>query len=291
MEFEIDSPETKPAKEASAQAPSQDPSSKIKKEERGLISLANWRRLRICLRVFLYLGLVLYCSGRFFMGKFDEKMEISRTVRLNPVQADISEDPFFFAYGKEEYWIQPTASYDISGLIVTHNDVSSIADAYHTSESVDFRDVCLVWGSNVSSGVYRRFKFWSEPWSCHMKTEDSAAAASFNAAGFSNNHLLSPDPRVRETIRSLRIGDQVRLQGMLINYSPKWSPESLRKTSLERDDTGNGACEVLWVESAEILKRGGTGWHLARDLGFWLLVTALVGGVGMFVLAPVRLYL
>jgi hypothetical protein len=252
--------------------------------------LARWRFLRWTLRFCLYVGLALYVSGKYVIGRFDEKLQIAKSVRTDPVQEAISEAPFFFSYGKDEYRIEPVASYDISGLIVTHNEVSSMTDAYHTSESVDFRDLCLVWGSNVGSGVFRRMTFWSEPWSCHTKANDQDAAMSFNPQQLSNNHLLSADPQVRKTIRSMQIGDQVRLQGMLIDYSPKWSPEQERKTSLIRDDTGNGACEVLWVESAQILKRGGTGWHFTRDVGFWLLVAAIVGGAVVFLAAPVNLY-
>jgi hypothetical protein len=289
MDFEIG--DSKPASTPKAEpAPSTGERTLRERPATGAASLKNWRLIRWALRICLYTGLALYCAGKYYMGRFDAALDIAKTVRVDPKQEPISEAPFFFSYGKDEYRIEPVASYDISGLIVTHNEIASITDAYHTSESVDFRDLCLVWGSNVGSGVFRRMTFWSEPWSCHAKPNDQDAAMSFNPDQLSNNHLLSPDPGVIKTIRSLQIGDQVRLQGMLINYAPKWSPEEERKTSLVRDDTGNGACEVLWVESAQVLKRGGTGWHSARDIGFWLLIFAVVGGAVVFFGAPVGLY-
>ena len=47
-------------------------------------------------------------------------------------------------------------------------------------------------------------------------------------------------------LRGLRVGDVVKLDGMLVNLE---NPEvGTRTTSLTRDDTGAGACEIIYVE-------------------------------------------
>ncbi len=237
-------------------------------------------------RTALYLGLATFLSGKYYFSKFDDKLSIAQEVRRDPKQESISASPFPFEYRGKRYQITPVANYDISGLIVSHNEISSITDAYHTSDSVDFRDVCVVWGANVGSGVFRRFKFWSEPWSCHFHTDDPLAAASLNKAQVSNNHLLTDNEQVRELIKDMRIGDQIRLQGMLINYSPAGQPELSRRSSRIREDTGNGACEVIWVDHAQVLQRGATSWHILREGGFWLLIGAITLNALLFVFAP-----
>jgi hypothetical protein len=42
-------------------------------------------------------------------------------------------------------------------------------------------------------------------------------------------------------------------------------------TAHPRCDTGNGACEVLFIESFETLNRANPFWYLLFGLGFWLL--------------------
>lgn len=251
---------------------------------------AGWRRARWGARATLYLGFFFYVFGSFFLARFDEKMTVADSVRLPPQQTPVLQPPFEFNYHDQEFVIQPVADYELSGLVVTHNDISSITDAYHDSKSVDFRDICVVWGANVGSGVFRRFDFWSEPWSCHLRPKDSNAEQSFDFSALSNNHFLSGQQHIRELIRSIHIGDQIRLQGKLINYWPKGRPDLIRRTSTIRTDTGNGACEVLWVENAQVLHRGETNWHTFRSYGRYLLVVAITLNIILYLITPLRHY-
>jgi hypothetical protein len=57
-----------------------------------------------------------------------------------------------------------------------------------------------------------------------------------------------------------------------------------RGTSTVRTDGGNGACETVYLEDFEILRRGGGPWHLLVKIALILLAG---GVVGWFVL-PVR---
>ena len=51
-------------------------------------------------------------------------------------------------------------------------------------------------------------------------------------------------------LSGLRIGDVVKLDGMLVNLQ---NPEvGTMTTSLRRDDSGAGACEIIYVEYASV---------------------------------------
>ena len=64
----------------------------------------------------------------------------------------------------------------------------------------------------------------------------------------SNNHIIAANAEVAAVIRKLRVGQIVTLRGFLVNAT---SPEGGHwNTSLSRTDDGNGACEVIYVESA-----------------------------------------
>ena len=64
-----------------------------------------------------------------------------------------------------------------------------------------------------------------------------------------NNHVIAANADVRSVIRWLRVGQIVTMKGYLVN-AVKAGGENWN-SSLRREDTGNGACELFYVESAK----------------------------------------
>ena len=217
---------------------------------------SNWRHAAMALNGTILICLIIWIVGWYTRGALPNLSSIDQNLKSAPIQSDTKATPFDFEYGSANYVIEPLAEYEIYGLIVTHNDPTGWGDIYHDDASVDFRDLCLLWGTNLSPAVFNNFEFWSEPWTCNARTQSTAAFQVFDQRALGNNHLLSADEEVRHTINSAQIGDQIHLKGQLINYYPPGLSQYGRRSSLTRDDTGNGACEVVFVRSAEILKRG-----------------------------------
>jgi hypothetical protein len=62
----------------------------------------------------------------------------------------------------------------------------------------------------------------------------------------SNNHVISANSTVAKAVSHLRPGQLVAMRGYLVNAT---GPDGSHwNTSLTRDDTGNGACELFYVE-------------------------------------------
>lgn len=64
----------------------------------------------------------------------------------------------------------------------------------------------------------------------------------------SNMHLIAATPEIAKAIKRLRIGEVVNMTGYLVEAT---SPKGSWKSSLRRDDTGNGACELFYVDRLE----------------------------------------
>jgi hypothetical protein len=66
-----------------------------------------------------------------------------------------------------------------------------------------------------------------------------------------NVHAIPANELVYRLLKRMEQGDRIRLRGRLVNVhfglSGAW------RSSLDRSDTGDGACEILWVEYAERL--------------------------------------
>lgn len=204
-------------------------------------------------------------------------------LQQDPVQTPTDEKTFDFKYAGAYYRIKPVAEYELWGLVVSHNNIASPFDIYHTNDAVDFRDICVIWGQNVLTGDHRDIDFWSEPWTCNFKTDSWDVYNRFRLDQISNTHMLSDSPRVRERARAAEVGDQVTFRGLLVDYCPELEPEALRRTSTTREDTGNGACEVMLVREFKVLRRGNPFWQGAFDVSKWCLLGLVLARAALFV--------
>jgi hypothetical protein len=64
-------------------------------------------------------------------------------------------------------------------------------------------------------------------------------------------HIIPASPAVAAVLEQVRRDDTVRLAGQLVNVRAadgwRW------RSSTTFEDTGDGACELLWLEQLEIL--------------------------------------
>ena len=115
-------------------------------------------------------------------------------------------------------------------------------------------DIAVGWGPMSDSAVLKfidisqsgRFYFW------HYDNEPPVARDIIETHS-ANWHLLPATSAIWDKLGALRVGDIVTLDGMLVDVD---IPDggSIR-TSLRRDDTGAGACEVILVEGTSLRYR------------------------------------
>jgi hypothetical protein len=201
---------------------------------------------------------------------------INSQLDQDPIQTPTSERPFKFDYKGTNYLVEPVADYQLWGLVVSQNDTLEFCNFYHDDTSVDIKDLCVVWGKNVKSEIYKQMEFWSEPWTCWTKAETKELYSRFSEDQLSNNHLLSSKESARDTIWEASIGDQIYIEGKLVNYTSPKTPGFMRKSSTIRTDKGDGACEVLFVENMRIINKANIGWHKIFNFSKGLSVLILI---------------
>jgi|GEM_PF-654446 len=249
-----------------------------------------WRPLNWLISILIIADLLLLITAWFHKGELPYASAIREELLEEPVQSPIDEQPFEFEYAAKKYVVEPIAEYQIAGLVTTHNAVGTIFDAYHEADAVDIKDLCIIWGDNLTSNNFRSLKYTSETWTCVVESTSMKVWREFNPAQLSNNHLIAASSTVRDRIHSVRIGDQVQMRGMLINYHPVGSPDMRRSTSTVRTDKGDGACEVFLVQDISILARGTPGWYAAWTFGLWFMWGLLAAKVLIFFAIPLEHY-
>lgn len=216
--------------------------------------------------VFLF-ALMLTAVAWYRKGELPDLSEVRSELRSEPAQGPSAAEPFTFRYKGKEIRVRPVASYELAGLVVSHNNIESIADLYHDSTSVDTKDLCVIWGHNLETSDYRKVQFRSGSFTCYFTYPSGVRF--WRRAG-SNNHLITDSDEIRERIAKIQVGDQVRFAGLLVDYQVEDWRDFWRQTSTVRSD---GGCEVVFVEEVEVLRRGTPGWYLAFRFGRLLLVT------------------
>ena len=228
--------------------------------------------------VSLVAGLALLAAGFVFDGHLPERTDLLASVRTEPLQSTVAAPAFGAHAGKVDYRIAPVADYDITGLVVSRHDADAWWDWIHaaSNDHLNVVDLCMIWGANAADGAYEKMKFSSGQFVCYVSSKDSDAWQPQYLRALSNNHLLTENPVIARQLRQVRVGDQIRLRGQLVSYSHDAGFAFTRGTSITREDTGNGACETVFVRDLELL-RAAPGWpRWLRWAGAALLVFGLI---------------
>ncbi len=108
-------------------------------------------------------------------------------------------------------------------------------------------DLALGWGEMSDQAVLDRLTisqssrfYWYEYQLPPPISQDAIVRHSANV------HIIPADDEVKAECKRLRAGELIHLDGELVEVTGPGI--STWRSSLRRDDTGNGACEVLFVE-------------------------------------------
>lgn len=170
------------------------------------------------------------------------------------------------------YVVTPLFAYELYGMVVSRHHSDSWFD-YHHEQWKDFlnvADLCVIYADNLSSNVYQKIRFSSSDYTCHFRWSDPVVGEFFSGRALSNNHVLANKPALIRKIKKVRPGDQIYMKGHLVNYHEQNCSECLRPSSISRDDEGQGACEVVFLEDFRILRTAHPVWRLVYYLALGL---------------------
>jgi hypothetical protein len=142
----------------------------------------------------------------------------------------------------------PRAEFSATVRVLRREDYSSgpLAELVPTDFAVGWgpmSDSQVLAGIQVSQG--NRFYYWrTESWPIERRVIETHSA---------NWHVIPENEVVRKVLKQLRAGSLVELRGKLVDIEGK---EGGLRTSLRRDDTGAGACEILLASSARLMENG-----------------------------------
>lgn len=194
----------------------------------------NWRNLA-------FLAIVGFGAWQYWSDR-PVKVAPGVTVAAEPRQNDARSAEFVH----KGYTIAPLQTFDIEARVLG-------VKSYRTGREADLSpvDLALGWGRMSDSAVLEqvsisqgnRFYFWRVKEFPIPREEIERSSA--------NMHMIPADSGIERRLDQVREGQRVRIQGWLVEARGhdgwRW------RSSLTRNDTGAGACEVIYVRDIAIL--------------------------------------
>jgi hypothetical protein len=113
-------------------------------------------------------------------------------------------------------------------------------------------DLALGWGAMSDSAVLAHFRTTQGARFFTLYPDESAPELYEALRHSTNVHVIPADARIERLLRKTKIGALVHLEGMLVDASR--ADGFTWHTSLTREDTGDGACELFFVKEYRQLR-------------------------------------
>ena len=161
---------------------------------------------------------------------------VSRT----PLQTDASPDEALLSYGKFE--LKALAHFSLDARVL-HRKIYR----YDRGAVLVPVDLAVGWGPMSDQAVLDRLKISQASRFFFYEYKGQPPIAREEITSHATNlHLIPSSKEIAAQCRTLRSGDLIHLSGLLVEASGPgigtW------RSSLSRTDSGNGACELVWVK-------------------------------------------
>lgn len=146
---------------------------------------------------------------------------------------------------RDDITLLTRAHFDATARVLSREDYRFDAGA-----SLAPTDLALGWGRMSDSAVLDRIEVSQSSRFYFWRVKDFPIPRREIEESSANMHLIPADAGVRAMLDRVRAGEVVHIEGFLVDAS---RPDGWHwNSSLTRDDTGNGACELVYVESLTI---------------------------------------
>jgi hypothetical protein len=202
---------------------------------------------------------LVFITALFLTGYYDSKNASAQDfgagsyqgrdrILIDPVQSPI-ENPEKIPWGIGE--LTPVATYDITARVLakktyTHDkesEVSPIDIALGWKDMSSFETIDALSISQSNRFYYYRWGNEGPP----IPPQDIINSSA-------NVHMIPANDDILNTLKQANVGQIIHVTGYLVNYyeeddTGRWWGWN---TSTTREDTGKGACEVLYVQNVKL---------------------------------------
>jgi len=156
-----------------------------------------------------------------------------------PEQIDLDDGA---SLQRGEVTLRTRAHFALTARVLSRED-------YHVDAGASLApvDLALGWGRMSDSDVLKDITISQENRFYHWHVDHFPIPRREIETSSANMHMIPADAAVRHELERVRTGEVIHLEGFLVDAN---RPDGWHwRTSMTREDTGNGACELVFVES------------------------------------------
>ncbi len=143
--------------------------------------------------------------------------------------------------------IYPKANYRIYAMVMSKKNYNWSWD----SKIIPY-DLALAWNKLMLPKYQKGIRYsQGNRWYYFRADSSFPLSKSYIARHSANTHIIPADNNIKKAIDRIRVKNKIYLEGYLVNLKGKVkNREAFWNSSLTRNDTGDGSCELFYVTKA-----------------------------------------
>ena len=205
-------------------------------------------------RFFIIIGIFCFGYFVFFFGEPTFEGSLPKTLLSENTKKDATQQPKQNEdisllpnkiWTRGETKLEMRATYQIDAVIKSKKGYQK----GELAEVVPY-DLALAWGIMAENKNWEGVEITQENRFCYWSYRNRIRVSNDEIIKNSANvHLIPRNRAIYKKIKNLSINETVRITGYLIDIDLNDGRQI--KTSLTREDSGAGSCEIIWVEDIQ----------------------------------------
>jgi len=196
--------------------------------------------VRLLFLIFSILVL-LYCSYLFFV---DDDLVLTSGVEIqeSPIQTKGNLPPPEVIKGYEMTYL---ANFEAKGKVLS-------TKRYESTKTGDIMpiDIAIGWQSMSDNDVLKDITIWQSNRWYRWRVKEFPIPRSQIETQSTNIHMVPKNDEILKVMKSVKKGQLIKFRGYLVKLK---KGKKFWLSSLTRKDVGDGACEVVFVESFHVI--------------------------------------
>ena len=163
----------------------------------------------------------------------------------NPLQEETSQKEFPVRISNGTMMLTPLAAYEITAVVLSKK-------RYYFDWSAEIApfDFALGWKGMAKEYTRKTVRIRQRSrWYFFEIRGESPYTPEYVSRNSANTHVIPATENIRRALRRVKKDDIIKMAGFLISAHGFIRGKEVRwKSSLSREDTGDGACEILYVQ-------------------------------------------
>ena len=167
------------------------------------------------------------------------------TAATPPQQTNLTSEK---KWTEKEYTIEALVEYKIKARVLSRNNFS-----FGKESDLSPFDLALGWGPMSDQSIIDKIDISQRNRWYHWQADVFPIPKKDIGLNSANVHIIPKDEAIEEKFDKVYRGSLIEMSGYLVKVT---APGGWRWiSSLRRDDTGGGSCELFWVEGVTVLDK------------------------------------